>query len=272
MDILESLKEGACSVSLAARNSEDCIKELARLVAFASETMEKAEVAEALGAREREGSTALPDGVAIPHARVTGTSEFVLGIAVSKRGIRFESPDHKKTHIFFALLGPADEPEEYLKLLALVSRVAKNRRARREIRHARSVTALKEAFVQNAGLAPAAKRAAGAMKLLTLVLYEQQHMDDISQLFLERGIRGASVTQSSGMRDVLSRVPLFADFLNFLGERKEASRTISALVEESEIPALVEGVEEILGDLDTHAGAVIYSTDVSFVKGSLEVM
>ncbi len=272
MDILESLKEGACSVSLVARNREDCLRELARLVAGASETMGKAEVAEVLEAREREGSTALPDGVAIPHARMTGTSEFVLGIAVSKKGIRFGSPDHKKTHIFFVLLGPADEPEEYLKLLALISRVAKNMRARREIRHARSVTALKEVFVQNAGLAPAARKPAGAMKMLTLVLYEQQYMDDISQLFLERGIRGASVTQSSGIRDVLSRVPLFADFLNFLGERKEESKTISALVEEGEVAALVEGIEDILGDLDTHAGAVVYTTDVSFVKGSLEVM
>jgi hypothetical protein len=97
-------------------------------------------------------------------------------------------------------------------------------------------------------------------------------MDDISQFFLERGIRGASVTDSSGVKDVLTRVPLFADFLDFLGERRGASKTISTIVEESEIPALVEGIEEIIGDLDTHTGAFVYATDVDFMKGSLEVM
>ena len=109
------------------------------------------------------------------------------------------------------------------------------------------------------------------MKLFTIVLFEQQYMDDISQLFLERGIRGALVTDSSSVKDVLTRVPLFANYLDFLGERRGASKTISTIVEESAIPALVEGIEEILGDLDTHTGAFVYTTDVDFMKGSLEV-
>jgi mannitol/fructose-specific phosphotransferase system IIA component (Ntr-type) len=271
MDILESLKEEACSPSLVSRTKDECLRELARLAAAGEPGMVAGEVFEALRGREGEGTTALADGVAIPHARLKGAGSFTLGIAVSKKGIKFESPDHKKTHIFFILIGPEDKPEDYLKLLALVSRVAKNVRARRELRNARTVNILKESFIQNSGLVPAQKPA-GKMKLFTIVLFEQQYMDDISQLLLERGIRGALVTDSSGVKDVLTRVPLFADFLDFLGERRGASKTISAVVEESEIPALVEGIEEILGDLDTHTGAFVYATDVDFMKGSLEVM
>jgi PTS system nitrogen regulatory IIA component len=271
MDILDSLKEAACTPSLAARTKDECLQELSRLVAGSSPGMDAAGVGEALRGREEEGSTALADGVAIPHARMAGLDDFVLGIAISKKGIRFKSPDNKKTHIFFVLIGPVEKPQEYLKLLALVSRVAKSMRARRDLRNARTVNALKESFFQNSGLAPTEKPQ-GNLKLFTIVLFEQQYMDDISQFFLERGIRGASVTDSSGVKDVLTRVPLFADFLDFLGERRGASKTISTIVEESEIPALVEGIEEIIGDLDTHTGAFVYATDVDFMKGSLEVM
>ena len=271
MDILESLKNEACSISLSARSKAECLKELAGLVAGSASGLSTGEVFRLLHEREEEGSTALPDGVAIPHARTGLTDDFILGIAVSKRGVKFGSPDGKKTHVLFVLVGPDDRPEDYLQLLAMISRVARSVRARRDLRNARTVTALKEAFIQNSGLAPV-KKPHGKMKLFTIVLFEQKHMDDISQLFLERGVRGALVTDSSGVRDVLTRVPLFADFLDFLGERRGASKTISTVVEESEIPALVEGIEEILGDLDTHTGAFIYTTAVDFIKGSLEVM
>ncbi len=270
MNVLDALKSEACTLSLAAKSREECLAELSRLVASAAPGLDAAELLTLLSEREREGSTALGEGVAIPHARTSLTGDFVLGIAVSRRGVKFGGPDRKKTHVFFVLVGPESRPEDYLKLLALVSRVAKSMRARREMRNARTVNALKEAFIQNSGLAPAAKPR-GKLKLFTIVLFEHQYMDDIGQLFLERGIRGALVTDSSGISDVLTRVPLFAHFLDFLGERRGSSKTISTIVEEGEIPALVEGIEGIIGDLDTHTGAFIYTTDVDFMKGSLEV-
>ena len=271
MGILRALKEEACSLSLSAKSKGECLKELAGLVAAAAPGLGADEVFRLLDERESEGSTALADGVAIPHARVEGMGNFVLGIGISKKGVKFESPDNKKTHIFFVLIGAEEEPQDYLKLLALVSRVAKSVMARRELRNARTVNALKEAFLRNSGLAPV-KEHKGNLKLFTIVLFEKQHMDDISQLFLERGISGASVTDSSGVEDVLTRVPLFANFLDFLSERRGTSKTISTIVEESEIPALVEGIEEILGDLDTHTGAYVYTMDVDFLKGSLEAI
>jgi PTS system nitrogen regulatory IIA component len=271
MDIMQSIREEACTVSLEARDKQSCLAELAQLVGRAAPGLSADSVLAALEAREKEGSTALSDGVAIPHARLKETADFVLGICVSRKGVKFQSPDGKKTHIFFLLIGPEEKPEDYLKLLARVSRVAKSRRARTDLRHARSVNALKEGFIQNSGMVMP-KKPRGKMKLLTIVLFEQGYLDDITQLFLERGIRGASVVDSRGITDVLTRVPLFASFLDFLGERRGSSKTLSIIIEESEIPALVEGVEGILGDLDTHTGAVIYTTDVDFMKGSLEIM
>ncbi len=272
MEIHEILDEKACVPSLAAKNKEACLAELARVMSSAYGDLEETQALEELQAREGQGSTGFGGGVAIPHARLKSLDTFHLGLAVSKRGIDFQSLDKKKTFIFFVIVGAADQPQEYLKLLAQISRVAKNAAAVRELRAARSPLALREAFVRNVREAQQPRTSLGGDRLFVVVLYEQRYLEDITELFLERGIRGASILDSTGIRGVLSRVPLFGDFLNFLGERPEASKTIMTVVKESETARLVEGIEEIMGDLDTHSGAMVMALDIAFMKGSLEAL
>ena len=66
-------------------------------------------------------------------------------------------------------------------------------------------------------------------------------------------------------------MPLFGDFLNFLGDRSEASRTIMAVVAERDLLPLVSELEQVTGDLDTHSGAAVMAVDLWFTKGSLEL-
>lgn len=271
MDIIDILNEKACTVSLGAKNKTECLLELARLVSFADPECDVSDLVEAFEFRESQGSTGFENGIAIPHARLKHSDKFILGIAVSKRGIDFDSVDGKKCHLFFALVGPENQPRTFLQLLAQISLVTKSPSTRKELLSAKTPLVLKEIFLENipGGLI---ERPEGARKLLTIVLYETEYMDDIGQLLLEQNVRGASVTESTGMHGVLSNVPLFADFLNFLGNRSETSKTITAIVAENQIPAIVEGLERILGDLDAHTGAAVYVTDISYFKGSLETI
>ena len=78
-------------------------------------------------------------------------------------------------------------------------------------------------------------RPQGKDKLLMIILYEQKHMEDILDIFLERGIRGATVVDSTGIRDDLSNIPLFSNFFNFLGEKSDTSKTIMTTVKESSV-------------------------------------
>ena len=43
------------------------------------------------------------------------------------------------------------------------------------------------------------------------------------------------------------------------------------IVSESEVSGIVEGIEEIMGDLDTHTGAMVIALDVFLMKGTMEV-
>lgn len=272
MDIFDILKEEACSVTLSARNKRDCLEKIAMFVAPVVEGKSHEQLFSVLQTREEQGTTGLEKGIAIPHARIEGIEAFTLGIAVSRRGIDFKAIDGKRTHIFFILVGPVERSQEYLKLLAQVSRVAKNRNAVREMLAAQTPSVLREVFLRFATGGLLKKEEKGKSKLFVIVLYERRFLDDIVQLFLEQGIRGASVMDSSGISDVLSKVPLFGDFLNFLGERENTSKTIITVVPENEIPTLIEGIEDIMGDLDTHSGAMVFTLDISYMKGSMEAI
>lgn len=272
MEIFDILKEAACSVTLSVRNKADCLQKIAALVSPVVEGKSSDEILEALTEREKQGTTGLEKGIAIPHARMEGIESFTLGIIVSKKGIDFKAIDGKRTHLFFIMVGPIERSQEYLKLLAQVSRVAKKQNAVREMLGSQTPSVLREVFLRHATekLSNGVKK--GSNKLLFIILYERRFLDDIVQLFLERGIRGASVMDSSGISGVLSKVPLFGDFLNFLGERKDLSKTIMTIVPENEIPPLVEGIEDVMGDLDTHSGAALFTLDISFMKGSIEAI
>ena len=272
MELAGILDQRRCTVALQAKSKPACLEELATLMAATDLGVSRDALLAALREREGLGSTGFENGVAIPHARLPGDVPFALGVAVSPGGVDYDSSDGSRSTLFFVLVGPEDSPQEYLRYLAHISRVGLNRTAREEIRAAPTRAALRSAVAGY--LTPVVAGTAGTSagrKLLIIVLYDLRLVDDVVTLFLEHGIQGATITESTGVKNVLSNVPLFGDFLNFLGDRSEASRTIMAVVPEHEIHPLVAELEQVTGDLDTHTGAAVLAVDLWFSKGSLEV-
>ena len=135
-------------------------------------------------------------------------------------------------------------------------------------------TALFEAFMANlrpAGSAPNSEKKE-AMSLLSLVLFDLDLIYDILEMFLEKGIEGANITESYGMGEYISNVPLFAGFLGFMNDRTNRSKTIQALIPQSRVGDIVEGIESITGDLDKKQGAALFVSPVSLYKGTMKMM
>ncbi len=274
MDIFSIVEENACTPFLKARSKSECLKELAELISPYIPDHNTESISNILFERESKGSTAFGEGIAIPHARLKDIDNFVISVAVSRKGIDFESLDKKKTRIFFTIIGPGTKQEQYLKILAQISRVAKNRYARKELLNARSSISLKESLLRY--ISPEEegkpKKDLEDKKVLLITLYEKKYLDDLIEVLISNGIGGISILESRGTRNILSNVPLFSEFINFTGERSEISRTILSIVDSKVIPQVVEGIETIMGDLNKHSGAMVLALDISFMKGTLEVL
>ncbi len=277
MELFEVIDPLCCSVALKSRDKAGLLRELARLALQSPrlEGISEDELVAHLAAREAGGSTAYGDGVAIPHARIEGLSDFVVVIGVAPRGVSFDALDGKKVRIFTTILGPAERPQEYLKLLASISSLLVNTRLRRELLRARSPESIRETCVRwsRAGMPSGAGGAAPqGESLLTVVLYEQSFLYPLLEFFVESGIEGATILDSHGMNEYISQVPLYAEMIQFMSSRKSRSKTILALVPESRVDSLLTGIEEITGNLDQVEGAVVYVQDLRRVRGTMKML
>ena len=92
----------------------ECVAQL-----FAAQSgLPQSEIFDCLVARERLGSTALGQGVAMPHGRHASVSAATGAFIRLKEPIEFDAPDNKPVSLVFVLLVPEAATSEHLELLA----------------------------------------------------------------------------------------------------------------------------------------------------------
>jgi PTS system nitrogen regulatory IIA component len=72
--------------------------------------------------REFLGSTGIGRGVAIPHTKHNSVERLVGTVAISHKGIAFDSLDGEPVYVFVLLISPQDRPGDHLRALENVSR------------------------------------------------------------------------------------------------------------------------------------------------------
>jgi nitrogen PTS system EIIA component len=276
MNLLDALCPACCSVDFTARTKQDTLRNLAVLMAGhpAVAALGADEICRRLQEREDKGTTGLGRSVGLPHARIPGLQEFIVGVAIAPRGVDFEALDRRKCRLLFVVLGPEEDTSGHLKALAAISRITGSARRRRELLSAPSPEALHEVLVRqcdpDAALADSAP--SQSMRVLLVILYDEDLLYDVLQYFLEQGIEGATVLEGMGMGHYISNVPVFADYIGFMQQRKQHSQTIFTLIPAEREAVLLEGLERVTGDMQTRQGAMVITVDTVFHKGSMRML
>lgn len=97
-------------------------------------------VFESLFAREKLGSTALGQGVAIPHGRIKNLKEAVGAFVRLKQPIPFDAPDDKLVSLIFILLVPANATDLHLQILSELAQFFSDKSLREALCVATSVS------------------------------------------------------------------------------------------------------------------------------------
>jgi len=148
MKIEDILSQELVLPDLAARNKTDVLVELATAVSRQHAELDRERLVHALEDRERLNSTALGDGVAIPHGKMSGIKRVFAAFARSRQGVDFHSLDGEPTHLFFLLVAPEDSAGAHLKALARISRLLKDQSFRSRLMQARDASALYDTIRQ----------------------------------------------------------------------------------------------------------------------------
>lgn len=136
MKIGEFLCPKAVTTDLKGANKKEVIQEMVSLLvsAGAVEKKNKPKLIETLLAREALGSTAIGQGVAIPHGKCDFISKMTAALGVSRKGVDFDSLDGEPAYIFFLLVAPTDSAGPHLKALAKISHLLKDKYFRENIK------------------------------------------------------------------------------------------------------------------------------------------
>ena len=102
----------------------------------------------ALLAREKLGSTAIGEGIAIPHCRINECSEAAGCLVTLQEPIDYGSADGQDVDIIFVLLVPEEATEAHLKLLAALARSFSHAEVRDRVRQTQDPEALKQLLLR----------------------------------------------------------------------------------------------------------------------------
>lgn len=136
MQIMDFLAKKAIVADIKSTKKEDVIRELVDAL-IASGEIEKRfrnKLIDALMGREALGSTAIGQGIAIPHAKCDCVTSLIAAFGLSKKGVDFDSLDGEPAYIFFLLIAPQDSAGPHLKALARISRLLKDKYFRDSLR------------------------------------------------------------------------------------------------------------------------------------------
>lgn len=125
MELRDLLKPDSVIFGLRAASKKLALQDLAHRAANITGLSERA-IFETLLERERLGSTAVGNGIAIPHGKLPELDHLYGLVAKLDHPIDFEAADDRQVDIVFLLLAPETAGAEHLKALAKVSRLLRD--------------------------------------------------------------------------------------------------------------------------------------------------
>lgn len=139
-------------IDLRARDKVGVLDELIEAIGTSKLVSNKAELKEKIHAREREVSTGVGVGIAIPHVKIPSVKDFVVAVGRSREGVDFESPDGSPTHLVIMVCCNNTQAADFLKVLARLVTRLKQPELQRRILDAKSPAEIREMFVQPDGI------------------------------------------------------------------------------------------------------------------------
>ena len=115
------LSPGRILVGVSLNSRKRLLELISRTLARKNKDLNSREIFESLCAREQLGSTALGNGVAIPHGRISSTQEVEALFLQLTKPLPYDADDGNPVDLIFALAAPKHCTEDHSKLLSSIA-------------------------------------------------------------------------------------------------------------------------------------------------------
>ena len=149
MKLYNLLTQDMIIPELESHDMESVLREIVRFLKRKNKISKEKELYEKLVQREKLGSTAIGEGVAIPHCKIKGIKNPIVMLAISKKSVDFRSVDGQPSHIFFLVVSSPDNPSLNLQTLAAIAHlVRKSNSLTKKILKAKNISAILEVILE----------------------------------------------------------------------------------------------------------------------------
>jgi PTS system nitrogen regulatory IIA component len=229
--------------------------------------VDKKTVFEGLQAREELGSTGFGKGIAIPHCRISGITDFVLGIVSLPNKVDFDSLDGQPVGLVVFLLAPEEQSNKHIRLLSAISQVLRIPGAVDEITAQKSPELIVESFLKFAQ-DDVDDKTHESKNLFHVVVTNEDVFHDVLPIFSALNGSIEFVLEAKSIGDYTTKVPLFAGILN--DDLLSFCRVIVATVEKRMTNETIRRIESITGPLDSSSDVMLIVQDVVYASGNMD--
>lgn len=120
-------------VDLDGTTKEEVLRELCAVLATSDRVTDPEDLVRSILARERDLSTGVGIGIALPHVKIASIKDFAIAVGRSFRGIDFQSIDDKPVHIIVMIGCNAGQSGDYIKVLSRFVRALKDEAFRKKL-------------------------------------------------------------------------------------------------------------------------------------------
>ena len=139
MRITELLKKDSVSLGVRVDSKDAAINYLVNLHARVGNITDKAIFKEGIVKREESGSTAIGEGIAIPHAKNKAVTKAGLAAMTVPEGVDYDSLDGQPTNLIFMIAAPEGGSDVHLEVLSRLSMLLIDEDFRKELLASKNV-------------------------------------------------------------------------------------------------------------------------------------
>mgnify|MGYP004511781581 FL=1 len=136
MKITDLLSTSAIKLNGVAHSKEEVINQMVDLMASNGNIINKEEYKRVVMEREKEGTTGIGEGIAIPHGKTDAVSKPGLSAMVIPNGVNFDSLDGQPAKLIFLIAAPNTKDNVHLDVLSRLSTLLMDTEFRKELLNA----------------------------------------------------------------------------------------------------------------------------------------
>ncbi|MDH3981566.1 MAG: PTS sugar transporter subunit IIA [Kiritimatiellaceae bacterium] len=270
MNLINAVKNECVQANVECTTRTEVLAAIAKL-AKQSPTIgniDESAILQGLTDREELSTTGFGNGIAIPHCRLDGVENFIVGVLSVPKGVDFAAIDGEPVKLFVFIIAPSSSSNVHIKILSAISQVLNVPEHVEEMLKAPTAEILTENFLRHVR-DEADPKQHDNKNLFRVQIQDEELFHDVIKIFAGFNSSTVMVTEAEPAANFIQKMPLFAGFWS--DKNSEFCKVILATVDKKDTNETIRRIEQEVGSLDERNDILLTVQELFYCAGNLNI-